>query len=147
MTVLRTFSNKPGNKFMEALRGNSLCSEQNREDFLQRADDFEIISFIESKKTKGVTVRNLSFVCMSSLALMIILAGCQQRQLCSWSTPWQREEDHGGCEPHRDLQVLGSGWKSVVRSCQGSHHGTSRGRHRSGREASCSSAGPGTTCR
>ncbi|KAJ9157629.1 hypothetical protein NKR23_g352 [Pleurostoma richardsiae] len=56
VSIFRTLINSNDNSYMESLKKNSLCSQGNRSDFIQRAKDFQFISVIETRKTKGVTV-------------------------------------------------------------------------------------------
>ncbi|KAK0099769.1 hypothetical protein ONS95_013340 [Cadophora gregata] len=55
-SIFRTITNNPDNAYMEALKKNSLCSQNNRDDFLQRSGDFAFVSIIESLKTKGAAI-------------------------------------------------------------------------------------------
>lgn len=78
-SILRTITNNPNNAYLESLRHNSLCSQTNREDFIQRSSDFRFISVIESLPTKGITVYDPSLVFLllwSQLISPRVIKGC-----------------------------------------------------------------------
>ena len=55
--IAKFLANKEDNSFMEALKKNSFYGEQNRDDFLQRANDFTFLTFYEANVTKKLKVR------------------------------------------------------------------------------------------
>ena len=52
-SVARAVALREENSFMTLLKKNTFFSEQNRDDFIQRAKDFEFLSFFETLRTSG----------------------------------------------------------------------------------------------
>lgn len=55
-SIARGVLNRPKNSFLRSLETNDFFSETNRDDFLQRAEDFVFVSFYETVPTHGVMV-------------------------------------------------------------------------------------------
>jgi triacylglycerol esterase/lipase EstA (alpha/beta hydrolase family) len=82
VSVVRSVLNNPKNTFMDSLKEDLLFSDTTVDDFRHQVENYQILSFYETQKTKNLGIVGITFDIDTTLTPL----GCGQEIWNSWST-------------------------------------------------------------